>query len=128
MMPDDGHTTRGGATQLRGDATQRRTDGAKVLPRREKIYVPKIMMDTMLSATGNGTSLHFGYGHLCGKHNKLFSLSHIEECDALSGVGDIRKYFNKLKEVHLLEWQREERLQAITAFALLTLQMQNLSE
>ena len=128
MMHDDGHTTRGGATQLRGDATQRRTDGTKVLPRREKIYVPKIMMDTMLSATGNGTSLHFGYGHLCCKHNKLFSLSHIEECDALSGVGDIRKYANKLKEVHLLEWQREERLQAITAFALLTLQMQNLSE
>ena len=84
MMHDDGHTTRGGATQLRGDATQRRTDGAKALPRREKIYVPKIMMDTMLSVTGNCTSMHFGYGHLCRKHNKLFSLSHIEECNALS--------------------------------------------
>ena len=79
------------------------------------------MMDTMLSATGNGTSIHFGFGHCCRKHNRLFNLDHIEQCDALNGVGDIRRYANKLKETHLLEWDRDERLNAIAAFALLTL-------
>ena len=91
--------------------------------RREKIYVPKIMMDTMLSATGNGTSIHFGYGHCCRKHNRLFTLDHIEERDALTGVEDIRGYANKLKEHHILDWGREDRLKAIAAFVLLTLQM-----
>ena len=36
--------------------------------RREKIYVPKIMMDMMLATTGNGTSIHFGMGHMCKRH------------------------------------------------------------
>ena len=36
--------------------------------RKEKIYVPKIMMDTMIASTGNSTSIHFGFGHMCSKH------------------------------------------------------------
>ena len=55
------------------------------------------MMDTMLSATGNGTSISFGFGHCCKKHNRLFTLDHIEECDTLTGVEGIRGYANKLK-------------------------------
>ena len=81
------------------------------------------MMDTMLSATGNGTSISFEFGHCCKKHNRLFTLDHIEQCDALTGVEGIRGYAKKLKETHILDWGREERLNAIAAFALLTLQM-----
>jgi hypothetical protein len=39
----------------------------------------------------------------------------------------IREYANKLKQTHILDWEKEERLAAITAFALLTAQMQNLT-
>jgi hypothetical protein len=38
----------------------------------------------MLATTGNSTSIHFGMGHLCHKHNKLFTLEHIGKCDALT--------------------------------------------
>ena len=85
------------------------------------------MAETMLATTGNSTSIHFGMGHLCHKHNKLFTLDHIGECDALSGCERIREYSNKLKQLHILEWDKEERLNAIAAFALLTIQMQNLT-
>ena len=84
------------------------------------------MMDMLLATTGNNTSIHFGMGHMCKKHNQLFTLDHVEQCDTLSGCGDIRGFANKLKVKHLLDWDREERLKAIAAFALLTLQMQNL--
>ena len=71
------------------------------------------MAETMLATTGNSTSIHFGMGHLCHKHNKLFTLDHIGECDALSGCERIREYSNKLKQLHILEWDKEERLNAI---------------
>ena len=85
------------------------------------------MAETMLATTGSSTSIHFGMGNLCHKHNKLFTLDHIGECDALSGCERIREYSNKLKQLHILEWDKEERLNAIAAFALLTIQMQNLT-
>ena len=53
----------------------------------------------------------------------LFTLEHIEKCDQLSGCQDIRKYANKLKDQHLLDWDKEDRLHGIALFAYLTVQM-----
>jgi hypothetical protein len=86
------------------------------------------MAKMMLATTANSTSIHFGMGHLCHKHDKLFTLEHIGECDTLSGCERIREFSNRLKEQPLLEWEKEERLSAIGAFALLTLQMKSLTE
>jgi hypothetical protein len=86
------------------------------------------MAKMMLATTANSTSIHFGMGHLCHKHNKLFTLEHIGECDALTGCERIREFSNRLKEQPLLDWEKEERLSAIGAFALLTIQMKNLTE
>jgi hypothetical protein len=82
----------------------------------------------MLATTANSTSIHFGMGHLCHKHNKLFTLEHINECDTLSGCERIREFSNRLKEQLLLEWEKEERLSAKGGFALLKLQMKCLTE
>jgi hypothetical protein len=71
------------------------------------------MAEMMLATTANSTSIHFGMGHLCHKHNKLFTLEHIAECDALFGCDRIREFSNKLKVQHILEWDRDERLLAI---------------
>jgi hypothetical protein len=90
------------------------------LPKQEKIWVPKIMVNMMLATTANSTSVHFGMNNLCKKHNKLFTLDHIESCDSLSGCQDIRKYANKLKDLHITKWDREERYHAIALFAYLT--------
>ena len=79
---NNGGDTEMAAQGIAGGAAQGRSAGSsrqyQPPPRREKIYVPKNMMDTMLSATGNGTSIHFGFGHCCRKHNRLFTLDHIE--------------------------------------------------
>jgi hypothetical protein len=86
------------------------------------------MAKMMLATTPNSTSITFGMGHLCHKHNKLFTLEHTGECDALTGFERIREFSNRLKEQPLLDWEKEERLSAIGAFALLTIQMKNLTE
>ena len=85
------------------------------------------MAETMLATTGNSTTIHFVMGHQCFKHNMIFTLDHIIQCDALIGCEKIREYANKLKHTHIIDWEKEERLTAITAFALLTAQMQNLT-
>ena len=92
-----------------------------VLPRREKLYVPKAILDLMVSSTGNSTSIHFGTNHLCHRHNRLFTLDHIEQCDQLAGCGRIREYASRLKQQHILDWDKETRMSAITDFALLTI-------
>jgi len=86
------------------------------------------MAKMMLATTANSTSIHFGMGHLCHKHDKLFTLEHIGECDAHRGCEKIREFSNRLKEQPLLDWEKEDRLSAIGAFALLTLQMKSLTE
>ena len=73
----------------------------------------------MLATTSNSTSVHFGMDHMCRKHNRLFTLDHIESCDALTGCQDVRKYANKLKDQHILDWDKEDRLHGIALFAYL---------
>jgi hypothetical protein len=86
------------------------------------------MLDMMMATTANSTSVHFGMNHLCRKHNKLFTLDHIEECDSLQGCQDVRKYANMLKDNHISKWEKEDRWHGIAFFAYLTVQMQNLKD
>jgi hypothetical protein len=86
-----------------------------------------MMNQMMLAATGDSTSIHFGMNHLCHKHKKLFNLEHIEACDALQGCQEIRKYANKLKDDHIFDLSKEDRLHGIALFAYLTIQIQNLA-
>ena len=76
--------------------------------------------------TANSTSIHYGTDHLCKKHQVLFNLEHIEKCDYFSGYNDIRKYANNLKDQHILDWDKDDRLHGIALFAYLTVQMMNL--
>ena len=50
------------------------------------------MAETMLAATANSTSPHFGLNHMCRKHNVLFTMEHVEGCDEISGCSNIRRY------------------------------------
>ena len=84
------------------------------------------MAKMMLATTSNSTSIHFGLDHMCRKHNVLFTMEHVEACSEIQGCDNIRKYAKRLKEENIREWEPEERLKAITEFALLTIQMKNL--
>ena len=44
-------------------------------------------------------------------------MDHIETCDVLIGCTHIRKYANKLKDSHILDWSEEDRNMAIVAYA-----------
>ena len=79
------------------------------------------MAEMMLATTANSTSIHFGVGHMCHRHNQIFTMEHVEQCDGLTGCNNIRSYAKRLKEQHILEWEPEERMKAIAEFALLTL-------
>ena len=79
------------------------------------------MRDMMLATTGNSTSVHFGMDHMCHRHKKLFTLEHIEQCDRLEGCQQVRKYANQLKDQNILDWDKEERNNAIAMFAKLTI-------
>ena len=78
------------------------------------------MAKMMLATKTNSTSIHFGMDHMCHRHNVLFTLEHIVECDALDNCDKIREYSNRLKVQHILEWEKEERLVAIAQYASLT--------
>ncbi len=108
--------------RVHNNTTNKATE-TESLPRRDKIYIPRVMINMMQATTTNSTSIHYGTDHMCKKHKVLFNLEHIEKCDQLSGCQDIRKYANKLKDQHILDWDKEERLHGIALFAYLTVQM-----
>ena len=86
------------------------------------------MAETMLAATANSTSPHFGLNHMCRKHNVLFTMEHVEGCDEISGCGNIRSYARRLKEQNIRDWEASERKQAIAEFASLAVQIKYLQE
>ena len=90
--------------------------------------MPRIMAKMMLATKANSTSIHFGMGHQCNKHQVLFITHHICECDTLTNCMKIRDYANKLKVKHFLDWKKQERMDAIGAFESLVVQMQNLTQ
>ena len=49
------------------------------------------MAETMLAATANSTSPHFGLNHMCRKHNVLFTMEHVEGCDGLQQHQELRQ-------------------------------------
>jgi hypothetical protein len=81
------------------------------------------MLHLMIGSTANKTSIYFGMNHMCHRHDVLFTIDHVLECDQISWCDDIRRYANRLRTQHILEWEQEERLMAITQSALLTIQM-----
>ena len=85
------------------------------------------MAELMLATTRDSTSIHFGMGHQCEAHGVIFTTEHIDQCDQLVGCTNISTYAKKTNEMHLLDWLRDELLQAISELVLLTVQMQNLT-
>ena len=71
------------------------------------------MLHLMIGSTANKTSIHFGMNHMCHRHDVLFTIDHVLECDQISGCDYIRRYADRLRRQHILEWE-EERLMAIT--------------
>ena len=65
---------------------------------------------------------------MCHKHNCLFDLTHIAECDLLADeCKQIPEFAQLLKEVPFTEWDKEVKLKAIGAYAILVIQLQNLT-
>jgi hypothetical protein len=60
---------------------ENKTTDRESLPRREKIYFPRVMINMMQATTTNSTSIHYGTDHMCKKHKVLFNLEQIEKCD-----------------------------------------------
>ena len=56
------------------------------------------MAEMMLATTANSTYIHFGVGHMCHRHNQIFTMEHVEQCDGLTGCNNIRSYAKRLKE------------------------------
>ena len=72
------------------------------------------MLHLMIGSTANKTSIHFDMNHMCHLHDVLFTIDHVLECDQIQGCDDIRRYAERLRRQHILEWEEEERLMAIT--------------
>ncbi len=90
------------------------------------LYIHRFMAKMILATTSNTTSIDFSMDHMCRKHNVLFTMEHVEACNEIQESENIRKYARRLKEEIYRVWEPEERLKAITEFALLTIQMKNL--
>ena len=76
--------------------------------RKLPLYIPRIMTDLMWATTKNSTSIHFGFGHKCHKHGRLFDLEHVRTCSELTGCPDIGKYAQMLKgDTNIRLWNQE---------------------
>ena len=90
--------------------------------RKLPLYIPRIMADLIWATTKNSTSVHFGFGHKCHKHDRLFDLEHIANCDLLSGCPDIAKYVKMIKEGgNIRLWDQEVLADAIIQYTQLAL-------
>ena len=66
------------------------------------------MANLIWATTKDSTSVQFGFGHKCNKHNKLFDLQHIGICNTLNGCPDIARYAEIInKGDNIRNWDQE---------------------
>ena len=53
--------------------------------RKLPLYIPRIMSDLMWATTKDSTSVHFGFGHRCHKHGRIFDLEPVRKCNVITG-------------------------------------------
>ena len=95
--------------------------------KRRPIYIPRLLANMMWATTKDSTCVSFGLGHRCLKHDTIFNLEHLAICSEIQGCQNIERYAKRIKEQHILDWDEEERLNAILEYTSLTVQMQNLT-
>ena len=96
--------------------------------RKLPLYIPRIMTDLMWATTKDSTSIHFGFGHKCHKHGRLFDLEHVRTCSELTGCPDIAKYARMIKEGgNIRQWDQEVLADAIVQYTQLALQLANMT-
>ncbi len=61
------------------------------------MYIPRVMAETMLAATANSTSVHFGLNHMCRIYKVLFKMEHVEQCDEITSCTNIWRFARRLK-------------------------------
>ena len=108
------------------------TRSPREMPQRPKrklpLYIPKIMAELIWATTKDSTSVHFGFGHKCHKHGRLFNLEHIRTCSELSGCPDIAKYAQMIKGGNNIRlWDQEVLADAILQYTQLAVQLANLT-
>ena len=92
------------------------------------LYIPRIMTDFIKTTTKDSTTIHFGFGHKCHKHGRLFDLEHVRTCSELSGCPDIGKYAQILKgDINIRLWKQEVLADAILQYTQLAVQLANLT-
>jgi hypothetical protein len=100
VYPRTGETLYGYKKQKSGLHSRQSINESNALNRKQepRIYIPRVMADLMQATTANSTSIHFGIGHMCHTHNKVYTVDHIAECNQLEGCESIPKYAQMLKE------------------------------
>ena len=87
------------------------------------MYIPRILTDIMWASTKDSTCVYFDLGHRCLKHNTVFNLDHLASCSKIQGCQNIARYAQKIKDKYILEWDEEERTNAILEYTYLAVQM-----
>lgn len=65
--------------------------------------------------------MHFGQGHRCLKHDKMFDVDHLSQCDQVSGCERVKDIVTHLKGRNIREWEVTEIAEAITTFTSIAL-------
>ena len=82
----------------------------------------------MLATTRDSTDVHYGFGHMCQKHRRLFDLQHLEQCDQIEGCPDVGRFAKRIKDgENIRDWEEGELLSCIAQYTSLALQLDALT-
>ena len=80
------------------------------------------MTDLMWAKTKDSTSVHFGFGHKCHEHGRLFDLKPVRTCSELTGCPDIAKSAQMLNgDTNILLCKQEVLTDALLRYTQLAL-------
>jgi hypothetical protein len=88
----------------------------------KRLYIPKVLSDIIWATTQNSTSVRFGFGHLCHKHKRMFTLDHLKECELIKDCPDISKYAERIRKgENIRTWEEKDILDAVAQFSSLAM-------
>lgn len=96
--------------------------------RRERIYLPRGVVETVLALSRGRTMIFFGQRHRCVEHDQLLDDTHLLQCSVVQLEGDVMADIDRLRRENIRDWEAEARWSFAARIALLRGRLRALEE
>ncbi|KEJ82466.1 hypothetical protein OXYTRIMIC_060 [Oxytricha trifallax] len=81
--------------------------------KRNKIFITKNVIDTMMAISQGRTLANYGMQHYCIVHKVCVDANHMKACNLINSAGDQNRFSKQIKEKRIVDMNKPEQIEII---------------